>query len=286
MKKLTTIILCVLLSLSLISCSNSSASDDTNEISKSNNNEKSDTAKDDALQKIKEKGELIVATSPDYPPYEFKIMEDGKEKIVGFDIAIAEEIAKDLGVSLRILEQNFDGLLVGLNAGNSDMVMAGMSPNSERKKAMDFSKIYYEAEQGILIKAENKDNIKGMADLAEKKVGVQKGSIQEALAKEKLPDSSNIVSLIKLPNLVLELKSGNIDAVIMEIPVAKGYLNNHSDLAITPEVTKDETGGSAIAIKKGSESLVDAINSTLDRLKEEGLIDKFVQEANEIVDNM
>lgn len=284
MKKIITLVLCMGLSFSLIACSKGNV-EETKTSESEVQTQAEETKTDDALEKIKEKGEIIVATSPDYPPYEFKIMEDGKEKIVGFDIDIAREIADDMGVKLRILEQNFDGLLVGLNAGNSDIVMAGMSPDEKRKKAVDFSDIYYKATQGILVLDKNKEDITTLESLSGKKIGVQKGSIQESLAKEQLPDAK-LVSLTKVPNIILELKTGNIDAAIIEVPVAQGYVNNHDDLALASVTIDDETGGSAIAIKKGNTSLVDSINDTLKRLEEEGLVDKFVQDANNIVNNM
>lgn len=288
MKKFLSLIVAATLSLSLVACGSSKAENNTS--SEATSTESSEAMQDDnsqsgAVAKIKEKGELVMATSPDYPPYEFKIIEDGKEKIVGFDINIAEEIAKDMGVNLRVLELDFNGLLMSLNANKSDIVMAGMSPDEERIKAVDFSDIYYLAEQGIMVSADSKDSLNTLESFAGKKIGVQKGSIQEKIAMEQLPDSK-VVSLIKLPNIILELKSGNIDAAIVELPVANGYVKQYPELALSDAKVIDETGGSAIAIKKGNQDLVDQINSTIKRLQEEGAIDKYVIEANEIVDKL
>lgn len=285
MKKFLTFITTALLSLSLVACGNSEQIEQSTTDTTTTEQSSSNTQQKTALAKIKEKGELVVATSPDYPPYEFKIIENGKEKVVGFDIAIAEEIAKDIGVNLHILELDFSGLLVSLNANKADMVMAGMTPNAERQKAVDFSDIYYIAEQGILVKAENKDNLSSLESFNGKKIGVQKGSIQEKLATEQLPNSK-IISLSKLPNIILDLKAGNIDAAIVEIPVAEGYIKQYPDLALSDAKLKDEDGGSAIAIKKDNQDLVDQVNSTLKRLQEDGSIDRFVFEANEIVNSM
>ena len=288
MKKFLSLIVAAALSFSLAACGNagsdaSSFTEATN--SESQASEGTQAEDDDSLAKIQEKGELVMATSPDYPPYEFKIIEDGKEKIVGFDIAIAEEIAKDMGVKLRISEMDFNGLLPALNADKADIVMAGMTPDEERSKAVNFSEIYYLAEQGIMISAENKDSLNTLESFAGKKIGVQKGSVQEKIAMEQIPDAK-IVSLVKLPNIILELKSGNIDAAIVELPVANGYVKQYPELALSDATVKDETGGSAIAIKKGNDALTEQINSTIKRLQEEGSIDKFVVEANELVDGL
>lgn len=239
-----------------------------------------------SLQKIKDKGEIIVATSPDYPPYEFKIIEDGKEKIVGFDMEIAKEIAKDIGVDLRILELDFNGLLVSLNADKSDIILSGMTPNEERSESVDFSEIYYFAHQGVLVRKENKDNLNSIESLSGKKVGVQKGSIQETVATDQIP-GAKIVSLTKIPNIILELKSGNIDVAILELPVADGYIRQYpNDLILSEAKIIDKTGGSAIAVKKGNIDLLEQLNKTIKRLNSEGLIDKFVTEANKIVNNV
>nr|WP_317357457.1 transporter substrate-binding domain-containing protein [uncultured Tyzzerella sp.] len=289
MKKFISLIVAATLSLSLVACG--SSQNDTNTSSEGTSVESSSNANDNSqgdggsISKIKEKGELVMATSPDYPPYEFKIIENGKEKVVGFDIAIAEEIAKDIGVNLNVLELDFNGLLVSLNAGKADMVMAGMTPDEERSKAVDFSEIYYLAQQGIMVNADEKDSLNSLESLAGKKIGVQKGSVQEKIAMEQLPDSK-IVSLVKLPNIILELKAGNIDAAIVELPVAEGYVKQYPSLALSDAKVVDETGGSAIAVKKGNQDLVDQINATIKRLQEEGLIDQFVIDANNIVDTM
>ena len=286
MKKFLSLIVAAALSFSLAACGNAgSGASSSTEATNSESQASEDEQADDSLAKIQEKGELVMATSPDYPPYEFKIIEDGKEKIVGFDIAIAEEIAKDMGVKLRISEMDFNGLLPALNANKADIVMAGMTPDEERSKAVNFSEIYYLAEQGIMVSAENKDSLNTLESFAGKKIGVQKGSVQEKIAMEQIPDAK-IVSLVKLPNIILELKSGNIDAAIVELPVANGYVKQYPELAISDATVKDETGGSAIAIKKGNDALTEQINSTIKRLQEEGSIDKFVVEANELVDGL
>lgn len=286
MKKIFSLIVAATLSLSLVACGSSNNNSSNNTTEETSSESASTTNKDNGvISKIKEKGELVMATSPDYPPYEFKIMENGKEKIVGFDIAIAEEIAKDIGVNLRVLELDFNGLLVSLNANKAGMVMAGMTPDEERIKAVDFSDIYYLAEQGIIVPTDKKDTLNTLESLAGKKIGVQKGSVQEKIATEQLPDSK-IVSLVKLPNIILDLKAGNLDAAIVELPVAEGYVKQYPELAISDAKVIDETGGSAIAVKKGNSELVEQINSTIKRLEEEGTIDKYVIEANEIVNNM
>ena len=85
-------------------------------------------ASDNSLKDVKDKGTLVLGTSPDYPPYEFQTTVNGNDKIVGFDISIARKIAKDIGVKLVIKKMDFDSLLVGLETHKIDMVISGMNP--------------------------------------------------------------------------------------------------------------------------------------------------------------
>ncbi|THF82681.1 transporter substrate-binding domain-containing protein [Cohnella fermenti] len=227
-------------------------------------------------------GKIVVGTSADYAPFEFHKTIDGKDTIVGFDIAIAKEIAQDLNAELVITDTDFDGLLLSLDTGKVDFVISGMNPTEERRKQVDFSDIYYNASQGVLVSKETADQYKTPEDLKNKKIGVQKGTIQEDLAKE--IEGAQLTSLSKIPELVMEITSGRVDAVILEKPVAEQYAKTQSSTAVSDIVIEqpaDETGF-AIAVKKGDAQLVEDINETLKRLQDNGDIDRFVVEANEL----
>ena len=127
----------------------------------------------DKLTQIKEAGKLVVGMSADYAPYEYHALIDGKDQIVGFDVDIAQAIADDIGVELELKEMNFDSLCESVQLGKIDMTISGMTPKPDRTKAVDFSDIYYKAEQGFLIQASNKDKYKSLSDLEGKKVGAQ-----------------------------------------------------------------------------------------------------------------
>ncbi|TBX18916.1 amino acid ABC transporter [Clostridium perfringens] len=235
----------------------------------------------DKVAKIKESGKLVVGLSADYAPYEFHIMKDGKDQIVGLDIDIAKEVAKNLGVDLEIKEMEFGAIIQSVKNGMIDMGISGITPDEKRKEAVDFSDIYYEAEQGILINKDNKESIKGIGDLKGKKVGAQMGSIQAEIAKG--IEGADVKLLDNVNTLILELKTGKLDAVITELPVAKIASEVNSELAVADEVIKNSEGGSAIAIQKGNKDLVDEVNSTIKELKENGKIDQFTNYAIELV---
>ncbi|SDZ06071.1 amino acid ABC transporter substrate-binding protein, PAAT family [Proteiniborus ethanoligenes] len=236
------------------------------------------------LEKIKASGKIILGTSADYPPYEFHMEVNGKDKIVGFDIAIAEEIAKDLGVELEIKDMEFGGLLADLKTNKVDFVLAGMTPDAERMLEVDFSTIYYNAEHTLIINKKDIDKYAGVNDFKGKLIGVQRGAIQEDIAKEQI-ETPQIKALGKVTNLMLELKTGKVDAVLVEEPVGAAYVRKNDELYMTNIVFKDEDGGSAVAVNKGNEELLEAINKTIERLINENKIDQFVIEANDMMDN-
>lgn len=242
----------------------------------------SKTASETKLDKIKKAGKIVLGTSPDYPPYEFIREVNGKSTVVGFDIEIAKEIAKDLGVQLEIKEMDFGGLLTALSAGKIDMVLAGMTPKPERLESADFSNIYYTAVQTLVVKAEDAGKYKAAEDLSGKVVGVQKGSIQVDVAAEQLP-KAEAKQLSKITDIVMSLKTGKVQAAIIEGPVAKSYVNANKDLAISEVKLNAPDAGSAVAVDKGNKELIAEINKTLDRLTKAGTIDKLVTEATNSV---
>jgi arginine/lysine/histidine transporter system substrate-binding protein len=219
-------------------------------------------------------GTLTMATSADYPPYEFVETAGGTEEIVGFDIDIARHIATELGYDLEITNMDFSGLIPALQAGRADFVMAGMTPTEERRQNVDFSEIYYNARQTIVFSAGA--NITGPADLAGKTLGVQLGSIQEELANDLATEIQGLrlSPLNRINEIIQELRTGRIDAAIIEDTVAEGFLANNPDLAAV-EIPEEGPAGSAIAFPKGSE-LVEDFNRVLAEMESSGLMDELI----------
>lgn len=280
MKNLFKTFVSCLLILSLFGCSASNSA----------NTNQQTTQEDNSLAKIKEKGELIIGTSADYAPREFHMVIDGKDTIVGYDIDIAKEIAKDMGVELKIQDMSFDGLLTALNAGNVDMVIAGMVATEERKNAVDFSISYgkstdNEEGQKLVIRKEDKDIYTSIESLTDKKLGVQKGGLQEEIAKSQL-SNTKVTYLSKIPNMIMDLQMNKVDAIILAADVAQNYANENDQIYITDIPLVQEEEGTAIAIKKGDKSLVNQTNSTLKRLMDDGLMDKIIEDNIKLVEDL
>ncbi|MBI9013796.1 MAG: transporter substrate-binding domain-containing protein [Clostridiales bacterium] len=229
------------------------------------------------LEKIKEAGKIVVGTSADYPPYEFHKEINGVDTIVGFDIKLAEKIADDLGVELEIVDMSFDGLLAALTGKKIDFIAAGMNPTDERKNAVDFSAIYYDTSQTMLVLSENADKLTSVEDFKGLKVGVQKGTLQEAIFDDQFAGAEK-VAIAKIPNLVMELQSGKIDGIILAEVVADSYDDANDKISVN-QMDLGSEGGVSIAINKDQEDLLNAINATIDKVLNDGTLDQYIIDA-------
>lgn len=269
MKKVIAAVMLGLMTMGFVGCGASS-------------NKASDNNSTDLLETIQEKGKLVVGMSADYAPYEFHyIDENGKDVIGGFDVDIANEIADAIGVELVIQEMDFDALVSALPAGKVDIVISGMNPTEERAKVVDFSDIYYNSQHGILVRTEDADKYKTFADLEGAKVGAQLGSTQEQIAKAEIPNA-DLQLLANVNNLILELKSGKVDAIVMEKPVAEMAVKNNPDLAVGEPTYEEKTGGNAVGVAKNNPELLAKINEVINELNESGKMDDYILKANEL----
>ena len=236
-------------------------------------------------EKVVKKGKLVVAISPDYAPFEFKALVNGKDTIVGADVELAKAIAEELGVKLELSSMSFDNVLSSLQTGKADMAISGLSATKERKNAYDFSDPYYETENAILVKSSNLDKFASIDSLANQKVAVQKGTIEEGLAKDQLKDSK-IVSLTAMGEAINELKSGQVQAVDLEKPVAEGYLSQNSDIALAGFALKTSDGDAkAVAMPKGSEKMVKTVNKVIKKLAKDDKYKQYISDAAKLTAN-
>lgn len=230
------------------------------------------------MQKIKKDGKLVVGTASGFPPYEFldTSVKDQK-KIDGIDMKLAEAVAQKLGVKLEVQDMTFQSLLSSITTGKVDIAISAINPTDERKKTVDFSHNYLEGKQTLLIRREDEGKYKSLADFSGKKIAVQKSTIQEKLAAEQIPDAQ-IVALAKVPDALLELKQGKVDAVPVQNIVGGQYLVTNEDLAPTNIYFDKYSGGSAVAVPKGIDDVVAVINEVIKENQDNGNIDQWVDE--------
>ena len=211
---------------------------------------------------------LRVGLNAVFAPFEY--LENGK--ITGFDVDLINEIGKNLGYKVEIIDQSFDGLIPALKAGKIDIIVSGMSATEERKKSVDFTDEYFTSKQLYLRKKGN--NAVTMNTLSGKKIGVQLGTIQEMEAKN--IKGATVVPNENTVNTILDLKAGKIDVIILDNAVAIEYMKKNPEMEIFAE--KPGEIGMAMALNKGKNTeLIQKINAELKKMKENGKYDELAK---------
>lgn len=244
--------------------------------------------KTNQLEAIKKAGVLKVGTSADFAPFEFHKMVDGKDQIVGSDVDMIHKIAETLDVDVEFMDMEFNAVLTALQQGKVDIAISGISATPERQKTFDFTMNYYNPPQKVVINKKNADVYTSIDSLSKKKVGAQKGSIQETVVKEQIEDAQ-IVSVAKVPNLIIELNQGSIDALVVEETIAASYIAQNDELMFADiDLVSSEDEAYAIALPKGSTELQEELNKIVKGLVDDGTVEEYVQKniklANEGTD--
>jgi polar amino acid transport system substrate-binding protein len=231
----------------------------------------------------KTSNKLLVGTSADYPPYEFIILDDKNEQqYVGVDIELAKKLASDAGKELEIVNMNFDNLMVSLQKGDIDAVIACIEPNEERKQAGDFSDAYYVLNPPlVLIRTADAGALTSVESLAGKNVGAQTGTTKADIVTDDIPDA-NLVAVATVTDLVNQLSYDKVDAIVLDYDVAMSYANSSPDFAIA-DIELGIRQDLGVAVQKGDpKGLLPSFNKTIAAEKAAGNIDKWMEEANAI----
>ena len=227
-------------------------------------------AKGKTLAEVKEAGKLVIATSPDFPPFE--TIEGGE--VVGIEVDIMNLICKELGVELEIVQMDFDTVLVGIQSAKYDCGMSGITANEDRKQNMLFTVPYYEAAQVIVVK-EGSD-IKGKADLEGKSVSVQTGTTADEGCKEA---GYNVQAFAANADAKAALTTGKVDAWVVDNLTAIQMVEEGDGLVILEEEMTTEPYAFAFAF--GSEDLVAEIDKILTKLIDDGTVEEIFANYNE-----
>ena len=215
----------------------------------------------------KDDNKLVMVTEAGFAPYEY--YENGE--IVGVDVDIAKEIAKELGKELVIKDIAFDSIINEVRTGKADIGAAGISYSDERAKKVDFSINYSVSKQVVIVS--NNSNINNVNNISNKKIAVQLGSIADTFVTENFKNAS-IVRQKKYLAAIEDLKVGKVDCVVMDELPAKEIVASNSGIKILDgSLTNDSYG---MVVKKGNKELLDAINTVLEKLKNEGKIDEYI----------
>ncbi len=223
------------------------------------------------LKAVLERGTLIVGTEPEFPPFESK---NEKGEIVGFDVDMARELAKDLGVRLKIEEMPFETLPTALRGGQIDLIVSGMSAKPERAKTVSFSDIYYETVLCLLIHTGS--GIEKAADADGKRIAVKTGTTGADVAKVRFPKAT----LIPFPTegaCALEVATGRADAFLYD---RHSILRHHKNTPDTTRVIDEPLNAEpyAMACRLGDTEFVERLNTFLRAFRADGRYAKFYEQ--------
>lgn len=246
----------------------------------------SNAADQQSADKIKESGSITMYTNAAFAPFEYV---DG-QNVKGVDVEIGLEIAKALGVELKVENVAFDSIVPGVQSGKAAFGAAGITITDDRKESVDFSVEYYTSTQYIICK--EGDSFASVADLTGKKIGVQLGTTGDFMINDAIDGVDNeetkehekgalegsgaeCKAYANAIEAAQDLMNGRIDAVVIDKLPAESIVKNNTGLK-TEKITDAEPESYGICVAKGNESLLKVINETLQKLMDEGKIESYV----------
>ena len=231
------------------------------------------------LKDILDKGQIVLATSPDYPPSEFV---DDQGNVKGSDIMLAQYIANSLGVDLKVETMDFNAVLTAVDTGKVDIGISGFGYKADRAEQFELSHGYQSssaaAHHTLLVPAEKADEYKSLADFSGKKIDTQANSLQEMYVTDQIPDA-DLQKVATLDQAILELQTGKIDAIALDSTTAKNYAETSDGMFVSVYEKNGvefdlsqyaDESGNVVAVKKGETSLIDAVNQVIDSLATSG----------------
>ena len=219
---------------------------------------------------------ITFGTNAEFPPFEFVASNGVIGQYDGIDMAIAQQIAEKNGMTAEIENMEFDSLLIALENGQIDAVIAGMTVTDERKEEADFSTPYYEATQVMIVKEDS--DIKKASDMEGKRICVIQGYTGETCVNDM---GYAYEAFKKGTEAVMELVNGKCDVVVIYSATARKYVNDNEGLKIVEDPEAIEGEQYAIDVKKGNTELLDKINKVIEEMLADGTISDLAVKYSE-----
>ena len=218
---------------------------------------------------------LKIGVDVPYEPFEFKAP-DGS--LTGFEIDLGNAVCAEMAIKCEWVVQGWDGIIPGLLAFKYDMVMSSMSINDERREKVLFSNAYYNTPSAWFAKAGADLDVASPAAMAGKKVGVQRGTVQDEYATKNLPDTE-ILRYATADELVIDLYGERLDAVLLDFPVGESTILNGdkgSEYGLAGSMLQIGEGVGA-AVRKDDTELKAKLDAAFDTVKSNGVYDQIRQ---------
>ncbi|MFP4020490.1 MAG: amino acid ABC transporter substrate-binding protein [Halanaerobium sp.] len=222
---------------------------------------------EDSLAEIQEEGKMVVGLDDSFPPMGFR---DDSGEIVGFDIDLAKEAAKRLGVEVEFKAVDWDGVILSLKNGTIDVIWNGLTITEEREESIDFTKPYLENSQSIMVQKDS--DIETKDDLADKIVGIQLGSSAVSAVESEPEVMDSFEELRQFSNnteALMDLQTGRVQAVVLDVIVGRYYMSQRPGQF---KVLEEDFGGEeyGVGVRDGADSFREALNEALDEMIEDG----------------
>ena len=218
-----------------------------------------------------QEGQLLVGTDRPFPPFEIGQPPD----ISGYDIEVVNGIAEKLGLEVTYQDTSFDTIFRDTAQGKFDLAVAASTITPERQQTVDFSDPYYQANQSLVVAADS--DIATQEDLGGATVGAQDGTTGEAYANDET-DAAQVRGFPEGPDAITALRNGQVDAVIIDQPVAVDATESTAggDIEIAEEIVTSELYG--IPFAPDNDALREAVNGALKELKDDGTIAELYEQ--------
>ena len=266
MKKLTIIFTLLLSFMFVLSACGKDNTTDKNKTK--TDNKTAEKADQDLLKKVKDEGKLIIGTEGTYAPFTFH---DTNGKLTGFDVEVAEEVAKHLGVKAEFKETQWDAMFAGLDAKRFDMVANQVGIRPDRQKKYDFSDPYITS-AAVLIASKDNDKVKSFADMKGLNSAQSLTSNYADIAKK---NGANLVGVDGFQQAVELLAQKRVDVTVNDKIAFLDYTKQKPDAPIKIVATADDASSSGFMFRKKNDSLVDAVNKALKDMVDDGTYKKI-----------
>lgn len=243
------------------------------------------------LAKVLESGKLVIGTSPDFAPMEFKdVTKTGDEMYVGSDMAMARYIAEAMGLELEIKAMEFSAIQQAVNSGTIDCGISGFAYTDERAENYGTSVLYNitEEDEGhtLLVMKGEGANYDEAADFSGKKVLAQNASLQQSLVMEQLPSDIQFQPVTTVTDGVLMIINGKADTLAVSWDNGEMLIDSYPEIEMVNWKFDHSDDGNIILMKKGEDELIAAINEVLAEINESGIYDVWTEEAQALAESL
>lgn len=232
--------------------------------------------KEDDAKNNEQANVIKFGTNAEFPPFEFVAANGVIDQYDGIDMAIAKQIGDEIGKTAQIENMEFDSLLLALQNGQVDAVIAGMTIDPERAEEVNFSVPYYTAKQVMIVKEDS--TIAKATDMADKKIVVIQGYTGESCVKDM---GYAYEAFKKGSEAIMELVNGKCDVVVIDSATAQKYVGDNEGLKIVEDAEAFSSEEYGIAVNKENTELLEQINEVLTKMKADGTINELSAKYSE-----